>query len=434
MKTFFHRRLYPLLILLLSAVLLLSGCLPAKNVLYTSEPVERTSKQAALTFFGYKYEPLNVMAIEKALHGYMADHPDVSIAYESIKGRAYYDVLAKRLATGNGDDIFMVNQATLLSLDQPCQLADLSDLSTLESFNTLVRSQMYTSDGGLYYVPTSISAFGLYCNLDLLEAHGQPVPETWPEFTAVCDHFVHHNITPVIANNDISLKTLVLAKGLYPIYQSQDPAAALNHFNNGDADLAQALHSGLTLVAEIIDSNYIDCAATLQTEKTQDDLVQFAKGEAPFMLTGAWAAERLQELSPDFTFAVYPYPVLPDGSVLVINVDTRLSVNANSPHLAEAKDFVEYLTQPDVLWEFVNSQCSFSPLQDSRLADNKAIQPLEPYLSNGRSVLGADDNLHYPIWELSRQAIVQMLEGASADEASVYLSQELTLWREGEDQ
>lgn len=427
MKNSFFRLSGPLL---LAAALLLVGCWPAKNVLYTSPPAEQSTDEIKLTFFGFKYEPLNVLAIEKSLHGYMAEHPQVSIAYEGIKGLDYYAALTKRLKSGNGDDIFMVDQATLLSLDKPSQLADLSDLSTIPLFSDLVKSQMYADDGQLYYVPTSISAFGLYCNLKLLQEHGQQVPATWPEFTAVCDYFVQQGITPIIANNDISLKTLVLAKGLYPIYQSQDPAQALRHFNDGAADLAQALRPGFELVEEMIASHYIDCAATLQTEKTQDDLIQFARGETPFLLTGAWAAPRLREAAPELDFAIYPYPVLTDGCVLVINVDTRLSVNAHSPHLTEAKAFVQYLTQPDVLWQFVNSQSSFSPLKDSRPADDTAIQPLEVCLSNGHSILGADDNLHYPIWELSRQAIVRMLEGASAEEAAEFLAAQLALWRE----
>ena len=68
------------------------------------------------------------------------------------------------------------------------------------------------------------------------------------------------------------------------------------------------------------------------------------------MLTGAWAVPRLRELKPGFDFDVRPYPILPDGSVLVVNVDTRISVNAESPHLQEAKAFVEYLTCSDVMW------------------------------------------------------------------------------------
>lgn len=39
---------------------------------------------------------------------------------------------------------------------------------------------------------------------------------------AVCQYFIEQGITPIIANNDISLKTIALAKGLYPIYQSPE--------------------------------------------------------------------------------------------------------------------------------------------------------------------------------------------------------------------
>ena len=91
------------------------------------------------------------------------------------------------------------------------------------------------------------------------------------------------------------------------------------------------------------------------------------------MMTGAWAVPRLRELEPDFEFEVYPYPIMEDGSVLVINIDTRVSVNADSAHLEEAEKFVEYLTQSDVLWDFVGGQSSFSPLKENRLAQDKAI-------------------------------------------------------------
>ena len=44
-----------------------------------------------------------------------------------------------------------------------------------------------SDEGEIYWVPTTVSAFGLYCNLDLLEENDQKVPETLPEWEAVCD-------------------------------------------------------------------------------------------------------------------------------------------------------------------------------------------------------------------------------------------------------
>ena len=62
------------------------------------------------------------------------------------------------------------------------------------------------------------------------------------------------------------------------------------------------------------------------------------------MLTGAWAAGRVSAMQPEFGFEVHPLPVLEDGSLLVINPDTKLSVNAGSGHIDAAMKFVEYFT------------------------------------------------------------------------------------------
>ena len=397
-----------------------------KNIVFNSAQEE--PPQTNLTFFGFKYEALNVMAIEESLHGFMDRYPDISISYDGIKSPGYFDVLEKRLATGNGDDIFMVDHERVLELGRQGKLADLSGLTALENFSDLAMSQIEAGDEAVLYLPTSISAFGFYCNLDLLKEHVQEIPDNLLELEAVCDYFVSQGITPVVANNDISLKTVVIAKAMYPLYRQDDSAAELARFNSGEADLAQALYPGFQLAEKMIERHWISPEITLETAKTKDDLELFAKGEHPFMMTGAWAVPRLRELEPDFEFEVYPYPIMEDGSVLVINIDTRVSVNADSAHLEEAEKFVEYLTQSDVLWDFVDSQSSFSPLKENRLAQDKAIQPIGPYLNNGRCVIGADDNLYFPIWDLSRQCIAGMLQGDDADAAVTRMSRLIAEW------
>lgn len=409
------------------AASLLCGCTEKQNIVFQEDEAQG-APQTSLTFFGFKYEALNVVAIEEALHGYMDAYPDVNISYDGIKSPQYYEVLGKRLATGNGDDIFMVDHERVLELRGQGKLADLSDLSTLDNFSALAKSQM-AADGTIDYLPTSISAFGLYCNLDLLAAHKQKVPENLAELEAVCDYFAAQGITPIVANNDISLKTVAIAKALLPLYRQDDPAGAVARLNGDPNALAEALRPGFALVEEMLRRGWVDREEALATAKTKDDLVLFAKGERPFMLTGAWAVPRLRDLEPGFAFEVHPYPILDEGSVLVINVDTRISVNAESPHLAEAKQFVEYLTQPDVLWEFVESQSSFSPLAENRLSDDRAIQSLGPYLTNGYSVLGSDDNFNVPIWDLTRQCVVGMLEGDDAQAAVSRLREQMASWQ-----
>ena len=82
------------------------------------------------------------------------------------------------------------------------------------------------------------------------------------------------------------------------------------------------------------------------------------------MLTGAWAAGRVEGMDPDFDFVVAPYPVLEDGGLVVINADTRLSVNRASEHIDEALAFVEFFTRSENIQKFADQQSSFSPLRD----------------------------------------------------------------------
>ena len=95
----------------------------------------------------------------------MDEHPDITISYDGIKSPEYFDILERRLNTGNGDDIIMVDHERVLELGSQGLLADLSELSTLDDFNSLAKSQIFANET-VDYLPTSISAFGLYDPID----------------------------------------------------------------------------------------------------------------------------------------------------------------------------------------------------------------------------------------------------------------------------
>lgn len=373
--------------------------------------------QIELNFYGYKTEAINVVAIEEILQAYMDKNPNITITYESVKGTEYYEILKKRLASNNYDDIFMIDEDNLQQLTNYNYFEDLSKLKTIKNFNTNSLEQMVQPDNTIPYIPTSISAFGLYCNLDLLEKHHQSVPKNNQEFMAVCQYFIEQGITPIIANNDISLKTIALAKGLYPIYQSPEKDRIIASLNQDPSILCNYLKEGYQYVKQLIDNKFIDAATTLKTEKTADDLIQFEENKNPFMLTGAWASVRVEKSLPDLNFKVYPYPILDDGAILVSNIDTRVCINAKGPHITEAKKFIEYLSQEDVMWKFVNSQSSFSPLKEQRIADDPKIQELSPYLTSEKTILGSDSNINLPLWSLTHDGITQLLTGNSIDSA-----------------
>lgn len=376
---------------------------------------EGNKETVTLTFFGNKADESNVHVIESIMSSFMEQHPNIVITYESIKGTDYFDALNKRMENGTGDDIFMVNHDTMLALHEKGQVADLSGLSTIDSYTEDQKNQ-FKSEDGIYWLPTTVSSFGLYCNMDLLKEHNQKVPGNISEFEAVCDYFVEKGITPIVANNDISLKTLAIGVSYFDEYQGGKEGRLFEELNSGKLGLGESLSDGIDVVCELIEKGYVDAAVAAETKKTSDDLEAFAKGENPFMLTGTWASNRVKnDFGATFSYEVHPLPVLEDGALLVINPDVRLSINADSKHIEEAKMFVEYFTQAENLQAFCNDQCSIMPLKEGKKATIKEIEPVVKCFNEGRVVIGTDSRLALPIWDVTKDASQSLLAGSDKD-------------------
>ena len=378
-----------------------------------------------LTFFGNKYETANVEVIEDIIIGYLGENKDTIILYESLKGADYFEALRKREASGHLDDIFIVDHDTALDFSARESLADLTELAKTVPFFDKIKSQMEAEDGRIYWVPTTVSAFGLYCNLDLLREHGQQIPRTLGEWEAACDYFVEQGITPVIANHDNSLKTLALAQGFYPIYRDGKQNEVLERLSKGEEKLSSYLREGFLLAEEFCKKGYIDAKKTLKTQKTSDDLEEFIQGNAPFMLTGAWAAGRVKGMEPDFAFQVVPYPVLEDGAVLVINLDSRLGVSAKSENQEMAKEFVAYFLQEDNIRRFADNQSSFSPLKGIAYEPPLTeIQDIVSYYQTEVLVIGTDSRLRLQIWENLGDVADGILTGENVEDLLEWLDQQ----------
>ena len=415
-----NRRMAGLGTVFLACTLMLGGCSTGNKVVNIQVPDEDVT---TITFFGNKYEPENVTVIEEILSDFMKENPGIRVSYESLKGNDYYKALEKRMDAGKGDDVFMVNHDVLLEMQARGLLVDLSGLDTIRGYSDSMLGQM-DEHGKIYWIPTTVSGFGLYCNKKLLKEHKQKIPENLQEWRKVCGYFKEQGITPVIANNDISLKTLAIGLSFYPAYQEKQERDIFDRLNEGKDKLSLYMTPGFSLVKEFLDNGYVDAQKALKTQKTSDDLEEFVKGESPFMLTGAWAAGRVEGMNPDFDFEVVPYPVLEDGGLVVINADTRLSVNGDSQHIDEALVFVEYFTRPENIQKFADQQSSFSPLKEGIPSSVKEIQPMVACYQSGRTVIGTDGLLELPIWDLTAEASKRLMAGEALDDTMEWMDQE----------
>lgn len=405
----------------LPLVLLLAGLLsyllkePAAPVFEHEAPAE---SGVTLTFFGFKTGKWKVEGLEPLLSGYQRERPDVGIIYESLSNnRGYDDTLLQKLNTGHGDDLFMVNAPRHASLKNAGHLADLSDLSTLDTFTDAALGQMREADGSVLFVPMATAVHGLYVNHTLLRERSLSVPRTLEEFLAACEAFRREGVTPVLLNNRPSLTALVLVRALGDAYADGTQAALFERVNRGEATLREEMARGFGLLALLRDRGYIDAAATLATETSVDDVRLFAEGNIPFMLNGTWQSVVVAARNPRLDYAVHPLPLPDNGPGLMFDIGTRVAVNAHSPHRDEAKRLLEYVTRPDVLWHYADSQVSINPQREGKSPSDPAQAPLAGFMRRP-GVIVADRSLNVDLWSLALPQAHNILRGASAEEAT----------------
>lgn len=382
-----------------------------KSIIVTDKP-----QVTKITFFGNKYKETNVKVIDDIIKGFMKKNPGIEVKYEGLKGGEYYEVLRKRMETGNGDDVFVVDSDTMRILENNHQLADLSGASVIQKYSDLVKNQITNSDGTVYMLPTTVSMFGLYCNMNLLKEHNKAVPQNMSEFEDICEYFKQQGMTPLVANNDDSLKVIAYGRNFYDYYKNGEAEDIINKVNSGEEKLSTYLRPGFEKAEEFIKKGYVNSEEALNSYRASDDLKLFERGNSPFMICGAWAEPRLADEAPNLNFSVYPLPVLDDGSVVVINPGVRLAVNENSKHKDEAIKFVEYFTEEENINKFSDEQCSLNPIKNSRLPAVKHIQPLVEAYKDKQVVIGSDTRFNAPIWDYGMEISRGLLMGKPLDE------------------
>lgn len=117
--------------------------------------------------------------------------------------------------------------------------------------------------------------------------------------------------------------------------------------------------------------------------RTYDDgNAAFARGEVAMYMQGIWALNPIKQANPDIEAGIFPYPVSdnPDDRVLVSGVDVAVMIGRDTPHMEEAKRFVEYLYRPDVIEKFAKSQNMIPAVTSAKWSDDPALQDVKPFL------------------------------------------------------
>ncbi|MGW6129267.1 ABC transporter substrate-binding protein [Cellulomonas sp. NPDC055163] len=243
-------------------------------------------------------------------------------------------------------------------------------------------------------LPYSLMAAAVLYNREIFAQQGLTPPTTWSEFTAVCEALVSAGITP-----------------LYSTYR--DPwTVAQGHFDYAVGGMVDTTEFFTDLEAQGAD---VGSSSPVSFEKqlrepvermvrlagwTNDDApsrgygdgnLAFARGEAAMYLQGPWALTEIAKTNPDLDVGAFPLPMTEDPADrrVRVNVDLALWIPEASPRKAAAREFLQFLMQPEVIDRYNADNLGFGVTEDAAPVTNATLVELQEYYDRADFYVGA---------------------------------------------
>ena len=107
-------------------------------------------------------------------------------------------------------------------------------------------------------------------------------------------------------------------------------------------------------------------------------------------LQGPWAFSEIAKTSPDLQLGTFPLPMTDDPADLGVrvNMDLAAMIPEESHHQEAARDFLEFLYEPQNIEEYNASQLGFTPTTDAPAPDDPRIEGMIEYYDAGQIYQG----------------------------------------------
>lgn len=401
----------------------LTGCHGNGTAEKQEVQIEKQEEKIRLTFFSSEGSNEWLNTYKNILLEYNKSHTDVEVGYDGISvADGYNEYLLERLDAGQGDDVFEVNADMVKPLHAKGYFYDLSGIPAFSMLNDAARAQS-TIGGTAYAVPLNMTAYGMCVNTDLLAQFDLEPPENYDEWMHCCKVLKKNGVTPFSLNRWYALTVPVMARGLYPIYQSENKEEIIRGLNSGEIEIGDYMLPGFQMFEEFIKNGYYGDVPDGETANAvkagTSDFKDFAEGRTAFLFWAAATKGPIAQLDSDMNYILQGIPALPDGTISLPSVASRICVNADGKNIDKAVEFVDYMTSEKVKKILSGGEVALPTLKDAdfKLPNEKMRKLYETAMSPGQIPI-EDMELNLTYWDTTRELCIAMFDGMSAEEAA----------------
>jgi raffinose/stachyose/melibiose transport system substrate-binding protein len=362
-----------------------------------------------------------------ALTEKFAEETGIAVDTQIVPADQYYTVLRTKLNSGEGPDIFggqSGKSALVVELNVEKNAVDLSNEPWAGDVDPLVAEQA-TVDGKLYgltYWDTLGLVWVVNYNKQVFADNGISVPTTYEEFKAASQKLLDAGVQPIYEPVADGWHHVLWFNELGPVYEAGTPGLA-DALNANEATFAgnELMLANLTQLKEMFDSGYLGENALADTFAEAPS--KLAAGEVAMVVAPlAYAATVHNDIpeSDPSNIGVFLMP-LADNQIMNVNpAGPTMFIYKNSPHVAEAKQFFDWLTQPEQLQAFIDNSPNVLTLPFKSVVKTKFTPEqqafMDAYADSRGTVYQTAVNYVNPQWMEIGKDITAMFTGAMTPE------------------
>lgn len=324
---------------------------------------------------------------------YNSSQDDVRVVFDTSSN------LQAGFLRGNPPDLGLLNYNMEMSrFMERGALSDLSDMPEADRILPEVQDlvdQYATYPGRTSVLPYSVMAASVIYNVDIFEQQGLEVPQTWDELIAVCDQLQAAGITPFYGTFK---DPWTVAQGWfdYTVGGTVDVAEFYDEMNELGTEVGP--DSPVSFERTLLEP--VDRMTMLAETYTNPDAASrgygdgnlaFAQGQAAMYLQGPWAFGEIAKTSPDLKLGTFPLPMTDDPEDLEVrvNIDLAAWIPEASRHQEEARGFLSYLFQKDVMDAYNAAQLGYGTTTDAAPVTDPRIVGMKEFYDEARFYQGA---------------------------------------------
>ncbi|MFF2092377.1 extracellular solute-binding protein [Paenibacillus sp. NPDC058174] len=289
-------------------------------------------------------DPKNII-MKKIVKAYEDEHPNVKIELDSLNTDQQKVKLKTQAASREVPDITVVNPAAQMKPFVDAKLfAPLNDMLDQNGLKDTFQEgilDFYSFDNNIYALPDGNNIGLVYYNKELFEQAGVKVPTTFEEMVDVVKALKAKGIQPMAIGEKDSWTGSFLFMNV--LLRTNGPGFLQEVLDGKKTFEDPAFKEAVDAFQNLIQAGAFQEGATSFDYNAGENL--FKTGKAAMYYMGSWATGGIETSTINGKAGVFKFPTVNgkgDPNEFMLAPGSAFAISADSKHLPETKDFLNY--------------------------------------------------------------------------------------------